>query len=614
MPNKPDNFLDVPCSREQDVMPKAFMEELFTKGKTFALLSRRGVLMEINGQQRMVCHNKVKGRALLRIVEPEKQEQLRLVLLEEVYKGKNKEYVLPQITDNPKIVFDLKGEWNGQEGSITLDFSQRSDEELLNLIHNVFSVCDAPHDIKKFVIKWGQNVEKLLGHAMLDQVIGGVGVNVDGDLVVSNLNRKYQDKEPKTDNQGSQSIFRVIAEREGAIKKQEAGDIQIYLENQNIRSYVEALMHITQNDIAHPEFQKLKNLFVDTLLQVKTVRDKIQHLVPLQKDEKIRIVIDGKNASSIASYYSKAGIRKDRRHCQLEQAEQGACRFHEGSYKFDQELGILEIQESSLIAELRHHIHYLCTCNHEKVSYVKELGLPIWSAVTEFIDELGHNFPQRIMILRDKRIAGLIRERIDKKESVWRFLSVFDDISIKDHDGHAICAYTLDKLASLVYEHFQGEITDEQLQEIDKIVWDYLLSLDLDSHVQRKRALLSGASFCNHMILAKAPLAIYQEQLDQFYASLPDGVPKTEKTLAKFADMKELRDRLVVMFDQNGLGDIRQMVRIMFGAMKYEDFLSEFVPFIDSDGRVWPTQMACVLDPDVIFEEIKKQFVLRRNQ
>jgi len=171
-----------------DFSPVELLTQLWEKGKTYKKLSDKVADVEINGELKTIHHNRISDKAFLRITDPKDEEALRLVLISAAYnikKGGDR-YAKPEISSEPKVLLDAKGKWDKKQKVFSADYSGQSSKNLLHALQTITDLCDASHNIRKFVFRWDGNLTELLGHALINQFFQDVRITPDNELVIYN--------------------------------------------------------------------------------------------------------------------------------------------------------------------------------------------------------------------------------------------------------------------------------------------------------------------------------------------------------------------------------------------------------------------------------------------
>lgn len=593
-----------------------FLDELWRKGKTAAGLSKKGVSMEICGEVFIVRHNRRDESAFLRLQSASDPQKKILVTLRSAYLLEDAEdrYGKPEINSLVNVSSELHGRMVENADFVAKMDDGAGVDEVHETLQRLTQICDITTDIKRFRLNWDGDIMQLLPHSLLDQLYEMVRVSPEGALVLNNYKALSNDGHTveQYERDSGIGIQKAINIREGIVTERDAEDVEVYITDERIRKHIQDVMKKTNMSPHHPLFQQLYDFYCSIVLQVKSTRDRLQHLLPVRPNEPLRVRIGTDKLKGRAYFETRATRRGKARFLNLEEEHHHAyMTYPPNRYKeFDPQNPVnLAINPGSLRAETRHHIHYM---NLDVLDQKLPGGLQ-GSGIAEMVDDM-QLFPTQYW--SEKKHPS--RDRLlNSGVHWWSLMVLVDSGHLSGVDGHIYTGHVLHSLAEKFAKR-EKPLTPGEFEIIDKAVFDFL------SHVEVKEG--SMESFCatmsriRHLIRLNSPRTL----IDNEMITLRRIMNMSPKARIGKADMEKFNVLA------NRYEDYKR--RLKFLVKKYYDrrsdnflldplfvdcagdridlaeFMTEHIPFRAPNGKNYPSPAAYYLNPNVLYEEIIRRF------
>ncbi len=451
--------------------------------------AENGVEMEINGEKCLVKHLELGPGAYIRIF-PENKETMRLISIEDIFD-------FPENEDE-KPPLDSSGFYKGFDRTFNLDKETKEAHLTLNglpagivmdVLNDICSLCDFFNDIKSYHIHWNGDLSSLLPESLTNPLFEYVRFINPNQLVIYNYNFTRNNNDPcqtqREEKQNTVPLQRGILQEEGIIGEHDKEHIKITVHDPDLRNYIYNINTITGFDPNHPLSRELLDVFISLYTQIKCVRESLSHLCEIKDGEIINIMLSDKprNPQSGAEYFFSGTTRSGVSKRPLENfIDHAVCAFYKDTTDFTPG-SLIELNEKSITAELRHHIHSLAA-GPENIRFAFNNGYTAYSAVTETIDGLRSLGP----ILNDIRSNNILHDIGPEKfeTQIAGFLSVFDAQKVKGfRSGHIFSWPALREFARALYR-IKPDITEEEIREIDARLFRFLSNADFEGELDKK--------------------------------------------------------------------------------------------------------------------------------
>jgi hypothetical protein len=612
---------------------KKVLSQLWEKGKTESTIARKGVSVDIEGQTYQVKHNRRGKNAILRIQSSDDPTKLIFVFLEDVYQKVPKRHgnLLSEINEKVEMKEEISGRMDSK-GDFVVDLSGgESAAQIHGLLEVIARATDLNTGIKNFRLRWQGDLMQMLPYSLQHPLYDMVRVSQEGDLIVHNFRElgNEQVHAEQHERQIGTGIQKAINLKEGIVSSQDPEDIEIRITAPKIIDYIQSLIHQSGQDPQHPQFQELYNFYVNILLQVKSTRDSLDHLIPVQHNELLRVIIGGEGKESTAYYKSRATERGKKHYLdQQESHYQAHLVFPPTRYNFSEGLSILEIALFALKAEIRHHIHYM---NMDLLGNKLPPGL-FGAGMTEIVDDMqsfANAYYQTRRTRKDsmlKSIFGSHEEsniEISKNKAIelqlkwnhfwWTIGTILDNRDFPGLNGHIFTKHIHDILIEKFCD--RPSLSPEEINRIDKSVFDYLSNTPVSNRVSIW-LMIDNIKGLKRLISINAPELMIANRMNLLSEAM--GLDEAAKldiaNLYRWVDLYEsFQSQLseYLMFAKNGpknkdkegslLRQLIEQVKELRGTML------QLYPFHAPDGKDYISPSAYYLNPKVIYAEIIKR-------
>jgi len=595
------------------------LEALWAKCKTAAACSKEGFELDREDKSMVVRHNRIGKDALLRISDS-KARSLRLVYLAGAYRkggtSASKRYLKPDISDSPKVAFEAEGE--ATDGKLSIDARGKSSEQLHELISGLSSVCDRVHDVSVFRIRWDGRLAELLPYSIVNGTYRKIVVDGTGALMLLNFKEvaKGKSSPENAERELGIGIQKAILQERYPERSFDLEDIMIQFADPGLRRLAESV--IASGD---PEDQKvrLEGLF-ETYSgvhgQVRSCRSGVAHLVPIQMNERIAIVIGGEDKYGARAFYDIRGSERgsSRYLPKTESCYHSSLSFPQGGYQVDEKGGRVSISQDALVSEMRHHVH---AQNEQLIGNGVDGGMSLGRLATmEMVDEMK-DFGKIAGNVGNAKITDIIslgnrfRKVMQTRRGIWDVLNVFSlDLDLKGYgDGHPYVKYPLTAMADWLG---QAGAAASAVDRVDKSVFDFLSGIQWEK-MKSLRSLINRTNRYRRLVELDAPRELIGWESELIVSALRKGA-NLENFLIEFDWFNGSYNDLKGKVEKNPIYKGRRKIDEAQAAQLEADwmqaqallgFMQEYIPFVSEEGKRYPTPISYYLNPLVLSQKAR---------
>lgn len=573
-------------------------------------LATKGAIVDVNGVSYNVRHNRIKHDGVLWMSHSDDPKKIKIIFLGKAYKLNGRRGIqkpLPQ----PQSAFELDGEIDAEKNVIISLDSRKGPLEVDAVLELLAKYSDSNNDIQSFKIQWDGDIATLLPISLLKSHYNQVRVGDDGMLVVNNFKaQKRAGKIPEeNERETSTGIQKAVNISEGIVGEMDPEDIEISITDTAMQKYIRIVIEKTNGNSAHPLFREFYDWYVGLLLQIKKTREGLTHLLKVQKNEPLRVVV---GAEYDAAFYDHDGALKQYRKT-VQTHHHGNMGYPPARYNAFAPRTYTQVNPRSLSAETRHHVHFV---NRDLLSMPQDSGYRSMAAagVTELVDDMQKfskiNSPENILL---SQIFG------EKPEvaSLRRAMVCLDsELPTKTMTGHIYTGAILKHLGRKLFAYRRQ--SDDALEKIDRAIFDFMSHVDFSKMIswpavvnliEKLKRLLSRESKDGNaqLEIQKLKQEIAKEIKLPGSQILDDNI--LERLISAASAYEECRFHVNIVFSM--YVDYGNFEKARVGddmIADLEEKMCSAAPYRAPDGNIYPTLTSYYLNPEVIEAEILRRY------
>src|SRR3989338_8364790 len=130
------------------------------------------------------------------------------------------------------------------------------------MLEAIAGICDLKSGIRRFRLPWQGELTELLPYSLLFKFYEKVRVSLEGELNLWNYSQLAAESPEKMERESGCGVQKAINIRSGIVGPSDAEDIEIYILDEKIRSYLEWVMAKTGLSDSHPCFQEMYDFYL----------------------------------------------------------------------------------------------------------------------------------------------------------------------------------------------------------------------------------------------------------------------------------------------------------------------------------------------------------------